>query len=291
MPNPISVSEKMLYCTVPIRLIVNDRTVSTASSFFFNYSTTNGKQVTILVTNRHFVENVNNINDINYSLLTKKIEIEITTHFQDGTNGVSRHIVEWFLHPTEDLAFCFWNPIGNRITRTSFKSVYLLTLDESIVPTQSQLDDLSALENVVMIGYPNNLYDETNNLPLLRNGSTSSHPAFDFNGKKQALVDMACIPGSSGSPVFILDEGIYIQKGKGSTIGERVYFLGIENMSPMQHSPIYEKVLVEGKEKHQQSTSNYVLNYINLGYYIKSSEMAAFKAIIQSQLPPEDILL
>ncbi len=290
MPNPVSISEKMLYCTVPIKLIENNQTVNTASSFFFNYETTNNKQVIILIANRHFVENVDDINQLDFSLNKKKIEIEITNHFDDDTNGMSRHLVDWYLHPTEDLAFCFWNPILSRINRSTNKNVFLLTLDESTIPTQQQLDDLSALENVVMIGYPNGMYDMKNNLPLFRNGSTSSHPAFDFNGKKHALVDMACIPGSSGSPVFILNEGLYSTKNGSTVIGNRLFFLGIENMSPIQSSPVYEKVMVSGKSVIQKSQTMYVKNFINLGYYIKSSEMSALKTIVQSLLPPSDIL-
>lgn len=37
---------------------------------------------------------------------------------------------------------------------------------------------------------------------------------------------MACYPGSSGSPVFIVNQGAYVTP-RGITVGSRVYFLGI----------------------------------------------------------------
>src|SRR5690606_1104291 len=111
MPNPISPSEQMLYCTIPISLIKNSKPVSNATAFFYNYQTTNGKSVLVLITNRHFVENVNDINLLDFSLTTMTAEVEINVHLTDDTNNSSRHTVVWHLHPSEDLAFCFWNPL------------------------------------------------------------------------------------------------------------------------------------------------------------------------------------
>lgn len=290
MPNPISPSEQMLYCTIPISLIKNNKPVSNATAFFFNYQTTNGKSVLILITNRHFVENVKDISLLNFSLTTMTAEVEINVHLTDDTNNSSRHTVDWYLHPSEDLAFCFWNPIKVNIENKTGKQIYLVNLEDTLIPSQTELNDLKALENVVMIGYPSGLYDQVNNLPLLRTGSTSSHPAFDFNGRKHGMVDMACIPGSSGSPIFILNEGLYSSKTGNATVGDQVYFLGIENMSPMNYSPIIDKVTIGGKDCYQESTTQFTSDYINLGFYIKSSELSSFKPIIQRLLPPTDIL-
>jgi len=233
MPNPISPSEQMLYCTIPLSYIRNGKSVSEATAFFFQYKTLNNKRVNVLVTNRHFVENVDNISKLNFALTSLNIEVEVKVHFTDDTHAPSRHKVDWFLHPTEDLAFCFWNPISQLIEKNNGKKIYCIYLNNDFIPNQSELNDLRALENVVMIGYASGLYDKFNNLPLLRTGSTSSHPAFNFNGKNHGLVDMTCIPGSSGSPIFILNEGLYSTKINGAMTGDQVYFLGVEYMSPI----------------------------------------------------------
>lgn len=70
--------------------------------------------------------------------------------------------------------------------------------DESIMATKEKLKDLSALEELVMVGYPIGLSDTRNNYPIFRKGYTSAHPAVDFNDDGIGLVDMACFPGSSG---------------------------------------------------------------------------------------------
>jgi len=63
-----------------------------------------------------------------------------------------------------------------------------------------------------MVGYPIGLWDEKNNYPIFRKGITATHPANDYNGKSEFMIDAACFPGSSGSPVYIIDELNYVDK-------------------------------------------------------------------------------
>lgn len=89
------------------------------------------------------------------------------------------------------------------------------------------MEELSAVEEILMVGYPNGLWDSVNNYPLIRRGITASHPAVDFevDGVPTTVVDAACFPGSSGSPVILHNVGTYTDK-KGTThIGTRTMFL------------------------------------------------------------------
>ena len=45
----------------------------------------------------------------------------------------------------------------------------------------------------------------------------------DYQGKKEFLVDMAYIPGSSGSPIFLLNEGTNVQN-KNNIMVNRIKF-------------------------------------------------------------------
>lgn len=145
-------------------------------------------------------------------------------------------------------------------------------------------NELAALENVVMVGYPNGLYDTVNNYPLFRTGKTATHPAIDYNGKKKALLDMACLPGSSGSPVFILDEGWIHHKNGGMSAGSRILFLGIENSMPTRYSKsVYKKTIFPDGRIEYIKTEDYIIeNDMKLGYYIKSSEISGFNVQIQN---------
>ena len=95
------------------------------------------------------------------------------------------------------------------------RECYYCMLDKSHIPDDRALADLRALEEVSMVGYPIGLWDEANNLPILRRGTTATHPAIDFGRLPRGIVDIACFPGSSGSPVMILDEGELRHIGNG----------------------------------------------------------------------------
>ena len=111
-----------------------------------------------------------------------------------------------------------------------------VALDESIIPSQAQLDKLSPFENVIMIGYPIGLIDEVHNAPLMRKGMTATHPRYDYNGQSIFLIDCACFPGSSGSPVFLLDNGPYVEDGVLTFGMQRFKFLGVMFSGPVQRA-------------------------------------------------------
>ena len=76
------------------------------------------------------------------------------------------------------------------------------------------LHHISAGTEVSFICYPQNIFDEVHNLPLIRRSYMASIPNVDFNGLKQFVIDAQVWPGSSGSPVFALSSnGKYLLLG------------------------------------------------------------------------------
>ena len=92
--------------------------------------------------------------------------------------------------------------------------MFFQSLDDSFIYSNTQLESLMAVEDVIMVGYPIGLADDIHNLPLIRSGITASHPAIDFRCKPEGVVDMACFPGSSGSPVFLYNQTTFYDKVK-----------------------------------------------------------------------------
>ena len=143
-----------------------------------------------------------------------------------------------------------------------------------------KIKDLSALEELVMVGYPIGLSDTRNNYPIFRKGYTSAHPAVDFNDDGIGLVDMACFPGSSGSPIFILNEGGYRDKRGNSYFGRsRILLLGILYAGPQYDArgEIVVKTIPTSKQVVESNTSIMT----NLGYYIKAEELCEFQNFIE----------
>lgn len=76
-----------------------------------------------------------------------------------------------------------------------------------MIPNEEQIKQMDAIEPITFIGYPNGIWDSTNLLPVARRGTTASPIEVDFEGSPRFLIDASVFGGSSGSPVFILNQG------------------------------------------------------------------------------------
>lgn len=259
----------MLYSTV--RLIATNG--STGTGFFFHFNIDN-KNIPVILTNKHVVNN-NRTESVKFLLHLKngdlpseeKIEINFRT--------------EWYFYPNQDLCFCFLAPLLQQIKDQKKKDIFYIPITEDLIADNKKLKELSAIEDVIMVGYPTGLWDQKNNYPLFRRGITASHPDTDFNKKNVGIVDMACFPGSSGSPIFILNENGYSDK-KGTTYlgAKRLLFLGILFAGPQLNS---KGELVIENIPTQQKLSAITPIMINLGYYIKAQDILEFKKEIEQK--------
>jgi len=108
------------------------------------------------------------------------------------------------MHPEPDIDLCIL-PIAPILiaAKEQGDDPFFVPADDSLIPTPADLNDLTAMEDIVMIGYPNGICDSVNNQPVFRKGITATHPAKDFKGKPEFMIDAACFPGSSGSPRYL----------------------------------------------------------------------------------------
>lgn len=267
---PVSISENLMFNTV--RLVAQSG--ASGTGFFYNFNLDN-KVVPVIITNKHVVNNNANETMIFY------------LHLKNGDNESSEnykitYTTKWFFHSSKDLCFCFVNPVFEFVKKQTGKDVFYRPIEEDIIPTEEMLEDLSALEELVMVGYPIGLWDEKNNFPIFRKGYTASHPAIDFNETGIGLVDMACFPGSSGSPVFVLNEGGFKDKMGNLRWGQsRCFFLGT-----LFAGPTYDATgkLIITNIPTSQVLESHTRIMANLGYYIKASELSEFKNVILEEL-------
>jgi hypothetical protein len=154
------------------------------------------KHVILLISNRHV-----------YGDTTQPIILNFHKRKPDGSGPELGQIVTlrseqftegYIAHPDPevDLACINISAIGRPELNIFFKTVYPEMLSDF-----SEKDLLPGAD-VWFIGYPENRFDITHNLPILRRGYIASIPKIDFNSKKQFIIDAQVFPGSSGSPVF-----------------------------------------------------------------------------------------
>jgi hypothetical protein len=135
----------------------------------------------------------------------------------------------WEGHPSEDVdvAAMFLGPTINEASAAG-RTPFFKMASPNLCPTEEVVRSFDAVETVTFIGYPNGLYDRANHTPIVRQGITATPIELDWNGSPAFLVDASVFPGSSGSPVFLLQHGMY-RTGDGLIIGgpPRLFFLGI----------------------------------------------------------------
>ena len=136
--------------------------------------------------------------------------------------------VPTILHPDPavDLAAIPAAPIINMVRDQLGWKPYIYGVGADTIPTHRQWAELGTLEDVIMAGYPTALGDAHNNLAIVRRGITATPANADYQGKREFLIDIAVFPGSSGSPVVILNEGSFTTP-QGISFGTRFHLLGL----------------------------------------------------------------
>ena|SRR5437870_8666261 len=118
--------------------------------------------------------------------------------------------------------------------------------------------------------YPSGLWDSVNNSPLIRRGISATHPLVNYEGKKEFVIDAACFPGSSGSPVFLFEDGMYRSDANSYTPGSRIALLGVLYAGP--------QFTAEGRLEARPIPHNFAPTPItsvpmNLGFVIHADEV------------------
>lgn len=265
MIKPETISEKLLFATVRLQT-----ETGVGTGFIFNFKTADNKIVPVIITNKHVV-NYKEKQKANFSL--HKNQSGLPT--DDNVEII--YDAEWTFHSDKEIDLCCTPlaPLLNQLKTNHGTEIFYVPIDETLIWTDEKLAELSVTEDILMVGYPTGLFDTKHNLPLVRSGITSSHPALDFLGKGIAVIDMACFPGSSGSPVFIVNSGGYKDKKGNTYIGaSRIVFLGALYGGPYLNSE--GKIEVKEAPMQQVLVSNHQI-MINLGYYVKAREIMVLK--------------
>lgn len=222
--NQNDLSTQLLFSTLPIWTTDAQGNSSSATAFIYNVPVPghDDRSLPFLVTNHHVLANARRAlvemvfeQDGGPSLRPEgrvRVEIDPTV--------LLRHA-----DPTSDLAVIPLGPTLNAMTQSG-RPAYFRSVGPELIPDKEAMSKLSALEDIIFIGYPSGIRDERNGTPLIRRGITATPVWNDYDGKPTFLIDAGVFPGSSGSPVFILNQGAY-STGSGITIGSRILFLGI----------------------------------------------------------------
>lgn len=231
MNKTMSVAEELLYSTVKITAYLNGKAHGTGTGFFTAFDNDGENCFLALVTNKHVIEKSDQIKIICH---VKNNEGEPSGNFVELSIGINDKQVIY--HPDTKIDLCAISIAGliNQAIDQGMPIFYKF-LDLSLIPNTDDWQYFDAIEEVTMIGCPNGISDEVNHLPIIRKGITASSLAKLYNGKQEFMVDMACFPGSSGSPIFLYDKKGYLDRKTNTYYMDksRIHLVGILYAGPL----------------------------------------------------------
>lgn len=235
------VTDLIAHSTARIECSFSDGTVGTGTGFFMNLCVDGDRLVPVIVTNKHVVAGALTGK---FCLTLRKVTENLPDIGKFRFFELPNFSKFWFYHPELDLAVMPIHPLLVEAEKNG-DVFFFAPLTPDLIPSPEELADMPALQEVVMVGYPNGIWDSLNNQPIFRKGITATHPDLKYKGKPEFLIDAACFHGSSGSPVFIVDIGIITTRSKGTVLGpSRVKLLGVLYGGP-QHIATGEVITVE----------------------------------------------
>lgn len=273
MPAHLSPSEQLTYSTV--RITCETPTgVSMGTGFFYRFADQGEQHVPAIVTNKHVVEEAGR-GQIFFHTSDAEGKVLPGQHFSYTLDNFA---TAWIRHPAADVDLCVLPIAGlHRDAETRGKRLFYIALNASVTATAALFAELTALEDIIMIGYPIGIWDSKNNFPIIRRGVTATPPNQDYEGRAEFMIDAACFPGSSGSPVFLYNVGSYATRAGDTVIGNRVALLGVLYAGP-QFTAEGELEIVTVPT--QQKVVSRALIPINLGVVIKATRLADFDALL-----------
>ncbi len=264
--NPL---ESINYCTTRICGENAKGEFITGTGFFYELF----KGFIILVTNKHVVEDI----EIGY-FFTCLSDDNFNPIDQDHQMFMFKNVKQTFkFHPDDNVDLCAMQ-IGSLINACESKNIkpFLAHFTKEQIPQNCEEQKLiPSMQDVYMIGYPNGLWDEKNNKPISRKGITASKFEFNYNNKEEFLIDMACFPGSSGSPILMHKEFEYNLSKSELQYKPKYSLLGILYAGPMYNAE-GEIIVVDVPTTNENEITDTRIP-MNLGYVIKSSKILDFE--------------
>lgn len=232
-------STQLLYTTVPIYAKKNDGSLSSGTGFMFSVLESDDTSIPLLITNYHVLENaVAGFVELHIGENGMPTDRSTRIQFDNSIIGSNR------LGSLDLVAV----PMAATLMDLQNKNIniFFRSVDQKMIPTNEQCENFSAIENITFIGYPSGLYDEKNKISIIRQGITATPIWNDFRGEKAFLIDAGVFPGSSGSPVFIYNQGAYPTKD-GIALGNRLLFVGIISQTMLRDNTTGKSFLNLGK--------------------------------------------
>jgi hypothetical protein len=273
-------TEQLMYSTLRLYYSEGAR-VHWGSRFIYRFFKSGQTAVPAIVTNAHVLTPM------------KTCSFSFASRGKDGKPDHSSHILvtiqnfdtAWLRHPSADLAII---PIAEilRNLQMASKDPFIVYLDQGLIPTNAEFQELTPVEQVLTVDFPGQVWDDVHNLPIFHRGYTSTPPYIDFKGKPEFLIDFTTWPGASGSMVLLYnDQGWMDRRGNTMLGAMRTKLIGV--VYGVATQDVRGNVLIENGPT-TLAAQGQMLIPTNLGACIRASRILEFEPLLVSRgaVPP-----
>ncbi len=166
----------------------------------------------------------------------KNIEITIT----------EKAVIDFRLEGTPLIAV----PLAATLNGLAQKKIvsYLKSVDNTLALNEDIMNQMPSYETLMVLSYDAEYFDNSDMIPLFKHAVTASPVNYKYRGKRQFLIEMLGKGCYNGCPVFIFDNGTYLQ-GETLQVGMRVIWAGviIESNENKNISTVMNSMLIESK--------------------------------------------
>ena len=269
MNTQLTLQEQLAYTTVRIECDHGDGTGSVGTGFLFQFQHATRGPVPAVVTNKHVLEDAQRVRFV-FTAANENKEPVIGKTVSITVDPIAGNTLK---HPDPDcdLEIIFLA----KIIQNTTDGFYYVHLTRDQIPSTDRFLEIQSAEEVLMIGYPTGLIDTKNNRPIFRRGITATQPGLHYEGRQEFVIDAACYPGSSGSPVFRYKPALNVGPGL-SGGGAQLEFLGVLWGGP-QFTADGKIEIVEIPTKQEPISLTRIP--MNLGFVIRADRLFEFETI------------
>ena len=274
-----AIDKQLIYTTTKLINKTINGEEKHSTGFIYNFKTSNNHIVRAIITCKHCIENYATI-EANFCL--------------DNGNGAPIDNIPYKFHFSSDNSICIVKhpkdnvdlvamifSIDDKLFLKGTKQPFFLSLYKEVLPSGERIEKFSYIEDIIMIGYPQGIWDRYNNKPIVRKGITATPIKYDFNNEPEFLVDVATFHGSSGSPVYLHVPSAHIEENSFVIGSEELYLIGVfkGGWEEVTGETTTNKIVIDKKTIEAK-----VLLPINLGFVIKSSTIEEMNELIENRI-------
>lgn len=211
---------QLLFSTVRISNILTNGLLSTGTGFLLWVQLEQDQISPLLVTNKHVVAD------------SQQLVLHFIGRKPDSDQPALGQAVDaqldpnrWVGHPDPSIDVAVV-PLAPLYLQGIGQQIFTRALHMGLLASEVKELYTDAIEEITFIGYPDGRHDPKHLTPIVRRGITATPLDLDMGGAPTFLVDGSVFGGSSGSPVFLFNEGTY-RSAAGLHVGTRTALVGI----------------------------------------------------------------